>query len=185
MNIILVCGVIGSGKDYFFQKYKREYPEESVVELKFAEPIVRLAENYFDVSLSDKEEYEKWKAIPENRQFLVEIGQSWKKVFGEDVWSNIVYNKINRSYDSVLDLNTTYIVTDFRFPCEIPDNISQKYSNISPYCIKIHFCNFVSERYDNKIGQYTEKMAQWVVSKGFDDGMEWSYEEFISLLKEN
>lgn len=176
MKLILVTGVIGSGKDYFIEQYKRNHPDENVRHIKFAEPIVDLASRMFNVNLADKQVYESWKAVYENRKWLVDIGQNLKKVFGNNIFAK-------RALHRVIDMRGnpnihTCIITDFRFPVEF-----YEFWNNSLRSFEIHFTDFHSERYKIAPEQVSERMAIWLLEQGAKDGQVWSHLDFKKLIE--
>jgi len=173
MKIILVTGVIGSGKDYFVEQYKREHPDERVEHLKFATPIVDLASRMFGLNLHDKETYEAWKAIPENRKWMVDIGQSLKAVFGKNIFAKATLDKVE---DMVWYGVNTVIVSDFRFPIEFQEFYNRDIE------FEIHFTDFKSERYKVAREQVTEGMAIWLLSQGYTNGASWNQFEFKNII---
>lgn len=171
MKVILVCGVIGSGKDYFVKKYRREHPNEIVEEKKFAWPIRQFTGRLVGVNLLNETTYESWKADPKNRQLLVDVGQYMRETFGERVISSSIANQLNSD-------TKTYIVSDFRMPVEFHDFKERGFE------LLVHFCNYFSQRYDSTKNQATEKLAQFLVSKGFLDNQEFTCSEFDKLINE-
>lgn len=169
MKVILVCGVIGSGKDYFVKKYKKDHPEEVVEEKKFAWPIRQFTGKLVGVNLMNEPTYESWKSDPKNRQLLVDVGQYMKEATTEDIWALGVLNQLTE--------DKTYIISDFRFPVE--------YKTIcSKHQATIHFCNYKSARYTINPNQISERMACFLVSKGLEDGQEFTCSEFDKLINE-
>lgn len=169
MKVILVCGVIGSGKDYFVKKYRRENPQEEVQELKFAWPIRQFTGSLVGVNLLNEPTYESWKSDPKNRQMLVDVGQYMKEATTQDIWALGVLHQLSQ--------DKTYIISDFRFPVEFR-TICSKFQAV------IHFCNYKSARYTLNPNQISEKMACFLVDKGFEDNQEFSCEEFKGIIEE-
>jgi hypothetical protein len=169
MKVILVCGVIGSGKDYFVKKYRKDHPEEVVEEKKFAWPIRQFTGNLVGVNLMNETTYESWKADPKNRQLLVDVGQYMKEATTEDIWAVGVLNQLTE--------DKTYIISDFRFPIE--------YRTIcSKHKATIRFCNYKSARYTINPNQISEKLACFLVSKGIPDNQDFTCSDFYKLIKE-
>lgn len=183
-KIILVCGVIKSGKDYYVDEYRLTHPDEVVIELKFSNYLREIVELVLGIDLKDKEVYEKWKSVPENRQILVDLGFSMKKKSGKNIFSSAVYNEINSLLLSITH-NTTFIISDFRFPFEKDlINENDNYLLWLWFDTYVHFCNYKSEQYNGSIDQHTEYMAQWLCSKGYEHNTHWTLEEFNNLIKE-
>ena len=171
MKVILVCGVIGSGKDYFVKKYRKDHPEEVVEEKKFASPIRQFVGKLVGVNLMNETTYESWKADPKNRQLLVDVGQYMRDTFGEKIISSTIINQLKSGVD-------TYIISDFRMPVEFHDFRERGFD------FSVHFCNYKSQRYDATKEQITEKLAQFLVSKGFSDNQDFTCSEFDKLINE-
>ena len=89
MNIILLCGVIGSGKDYYANKYIKDNPDKKVEILRFAEPIRQIAGYVYGFDPSNDVEYADFKE--KNRNFLIDLGQGMKNVMGNDIFAKILY----------------------------------------------------------------------------------------------
>lgn len=169
MKIILVCGVIGSGKDYFVKQYKLDHPHEDVEEKKFAYPIRLFTGKLVGVNLLNETTYESWKADPKNRQLLVDVGQFMKDATSNDIWAVGVLKQLTE--------DKTYIISDFRFPIELR-TICAIHSPI------IHFCNYKSNRYTINPNQISEKMACYLVSRGIQNGQEFNCGEFETIIRE-
>lgn len=173
VKVILVCGVIKSGKDYYCSTYASEHPNERVIHYKFAEPIVSLASIMSGVDLSIPEVYEEWKKVGNNRQILVDIGLYLKSEFGETCLVERVINKIKG-----LSANkpTTILISDLRFVFEA--RLFQKQG----LDVEVHFCNYVSEDYNDTINQPTERMAQLLSKLGIPHNSHWSIDEFMNKI---
>ena len=109
MKITLICGVIGSGKDYTADKIKIS-PFHSI---KFAS-IFRDMERNIDDSLP----YEEWKILPQNRRFLQRQGDLLKEIYGMDFFAQHISRKIDLRSDNGNIKDAHFVISDFRFPCE-------------------------------------------------------------------
>ena len=96
MKIIMVCGVIGSGKDYFLEQYKKEHPDEDVVEIKFAEPLKAIIGNMYSIDISDKDKYEEWKNKPENRLLLQNLAEGIKDNLSQTIFAKKAVDRMNK-----------------------------------------------------------------------------------------
>lgn len=172
MKIILITGVIGSGKDYLAKQYIKDHPQERVKVLKFAQSLRDVTEGMHNLPKGDDAAYEAFKAIPENREFMVVLGQNLKRVYGENFFAIKVAQDIERlQYDY-----DTFIVTDFRCPIE--------FWTLTKICtdIEVMFADYHSYRYTLIPEQETEKMAIWLKEKGFKDRQVFTEYEFMCIL---
>ena len=178
MKIILITGVIGSGKDYFAKQYVEQHPNEKVKLLKFAASLRDVTEGMFGIPKGDEAAYEAFKAIPSNRKFMVDLGQNLKRVYGEDFFAGDVADTIWNDMDCC-DTKDTYIISDFRFPIEFWTLL-----NAFPDKLDITFCNFQSDRYTIAPEQVSEQMAIWLLDKGIEDRENIDVRVFAELIKE-
>ena len=200
VNIICLVGVIGSGKDYFVETYKKEHPKEGVFEIKIGSTLTKIASNIYGVDLSNKELYEKWKYEGNNRIKLITLAESIKLYLGKNIFATQAVRKIAdiiREEESQENNKIiTFIISDSCFPNDIEtvcDTLELFYLNtISAFVIygdgtilldrRIHFCNFKSPRYSIKKDQPREQFPIFLIDQGFADGTEWSYEEFTKVI---
>lgn len=176
MKIILICGVIGSGKDYLAKRYIKDHPQERVKLLKFATSLRDLTEGIYNLPKGDDAAYEAFKAIPENRMFMVRLGENLKRVYGDDFLAFKVIDDIfdnKESYD-------TFIVSDFRFPVEFWS--FYKLFERNTHRITILFADYHSERYTIAPEQVSERMAIWLKEQGLKDRQEIGGREFAELI---
>lgn len=179
MKIIFVCGVIKSGKDYYFEEYKRQHPDEEVIEIKLSNPIREMIEIVDGIDLSDKAVYEQWKSIPENRQKMVDLGAYLKTVKDKLIFAEIaLYNILHCENGE----NKTFIISDFRFPFEL-DPFAHYAYHVDEGDIYVHFCNYKSEGYNSSIDQHTEYMAQWLCRQGYEHNTHWNLDDFLTLIQ--
>ena len=172
MKIILAIGVIGSGKDFYTRKYISENPNERCKELKFALPIREFTGKLVGVNLLDNDIYDTWKKTTENRELLINVGQWLKEATFQSVWVDAICKQFTSDAD-------TFIISDFRFPVEFLTIRNNSFFHE----LKVHLCDFKSYRYAIK-DQISEKLAQWLLSKGFQDGKEWDWQEFTELMND-
>lgn len=178
MKIILITGVIGSGKDYFARQYQEDHPNETVKELKFAASLRDITEGMFDIPKGDESAYEAFKAIPANRQFMVALGQNLKRVYGQGFFAERILDMICSDAYCAAKIDA-YLISDFRFPIEF----STLFSTF-PDKLDITFCDYHSDRYELRPEQVSEQMAIWLLSKGLRDREKISVERFAELMKE-
>jgi tRNA uridine 5-carbamoylmethylation protein Kti12 len=123
MKIIMVCGVIGSGKDYFLEQYKKEHPDEEVVEIKFAEPLKAIISNMYSIDVSDKSKYEEWKNKPENRLLLQNLAEGIKENLSQTIFAKKAVDRMNEyvfsCYNREFIKLPTFIISDFRYKEEL------------------------------------------------------------------
>ena len=178
MRIILLTGVIGSGKDYFAKEYIKKHPNEKVKHLKFAASLRDITEGMFDIPKGDEEEYTKWKGLGDNRQFMVDLGRELKRVYGDDFFAEKIADSIFNDMDTC-DTKDTYLISDFRFRIEFW-TMFQSF----PDKLQIIFCNYKSERYAICPEQVSEQMAIWLLGKGVEDRTELGTGFFAELMRE-
>lgn len=141
-EIILINGKKRSGKDFFAEKlqeelYKNQFTSEIIA---FADPIKDIIAKTFNISDEDLDNFKNDKIkiaaklpkmdgydcyeITDFRKVLQNFGtEAMKTHFGEDVWVNLLRDKVNKS-------NVDYvIVPDFRFLSENISSISIKIEN--------------------------------------------------------
>lgn len=158
MKIILLMGVIGSGKDYYAQQYKAQVNTETVIIKKFATPIVEIANLFSPVNLQDSLIYENWKQSVENRFSLIKLSILLKKYTNQTIFSTMAANDADRTLtESVVNKPITLIYTDCRFVHEVKalKEIAKKHNAT----FSVQFCNYKSERYQLSPAQPTEKLA--------------------------
>ena len=178
MKIILLTGVIGSGKDYWAKQYVEQHPNEKVKLLKFAASLRDITEGLYNLPKGDDEVYTEWKSKPENRKFMVALGANLKRVYGDDFFAKTVADTIWNDMDCC-DTKDTYIISDFRFPIEF-----WTLFNAFPDKLDITFCNFQSDRYTIAPEQVSEQMAIWLLDKGIEDRENIDVRVFAELIKE-
>lgn len=175
MKVILVAGVIGSGKDHFADEYIKSHPEEDVKVIRFAEPLREIIEDMYGV-VGDLA-YTQWKSVPANRKFMVDLAHAIKKSFGEDFFVRNLIEKYN--LELAVWFPTTFIIPDFRFPYEITSLIRR--TLLSDNWVSVVFCNFHSHRYEIREDQESERMAIWLKDK-LNDGDTIIGGDFLKLI---
>ena len=153
-NVILINGPARSGKDTIAKYMKEELNKREInVEiLSFAEPLKQIIADTFDISLTTLEYYKNnadnisIECIKENRndfqvlevtnfrRILQRFGtEGMKPVFGNNVWANLVVQKIKQSNAEV------FIIPDFRFQIEADTILKLENEDIAHcYFISIH-----------------------------------------------
>ena len=151
MEIILICGVIGSGKDYVANFVQVPINHK----MKFAKILRGMADNIAGSTL-----YEDWKKEPKNRLFLQKMGDLLKEVYGIDFFAQQVSRDIRCTYDESKKYH--FIISDFRFPYEY-ETIKKNFPSAK---IGIYLADYHSERYDANNDHCSEKMAQKLLKNG-------------------
>lgn len=159
MKIILTIGVIGSGKDYYADRYIHEHPSEKVILRKFATPLKVLVNAIVEKDLLNPAIYEAWKLHLPNREKLVALSTCMKSIFGNRIITNAAIEMLKadlKVYSNIGD-NLTFIYTDCRFAHEIEAiaELASQY-NIE---LKVVLCNYKSDRYQIIPSHPTEKLA--------------------------
>lgn len=173
MKITLLTGVIGSGKDFYAEEYTRLNPTEKIKHLHFAGTLRDITEGMFNIPKGDDKAYTEWKSIPDNRKFMVDLGQNLKRVYGENFFAIKVAQEIERlqsDYD-------TFIVSDFRFPVEFWAIWAGFRFNT-----EVVFCNYKSPRYEIRPEQVSEQMAIWLLKNGFKERQAMIANEFAKVM---
>lgn len=190
VNIIYLVGVIGSGKDYFVETYKKKHPKEEVFEIKIGSTLTKIASYIYGVDLSNKELYEEWKYEESNRVKLVKLSESIKYYLGNNIFvKNAVDNIINKLIVNDKSKKTlTFIISDSCFPSDISfiyKEIDSCYHHYrSDYTVDhiVHFCNYKSPKYCLKEDQPREKFPIFLINEGFKDNTEWLYSDFEKII---
>lgn len=153
MKITLICGVIGSGKDYTAGKIKIS----PFHRLKFASILRDMARN-----IDDWLPYEEWKILPQNRLFLQRQGDLLKEIYGMDFFAQHISRKIDLWSDNGNIKDAHFVISDFRFPYEY-ETIKKNFPKAE---IQIYLVDYHSERYDANNDHCSEKMAQKLLKSG-------------------
>lgn len=153
MKITLICGVIGSGKDYIADKIKIS----PFHKLKFASLLRDMARN-----IDDCLPYEEWKLDPKNRLFLQRQGDLLKEIYGEDFFAQHISDRIFALSSKSNAKGIQFVISDFRFPYEY-ETIKKNFPHAE---IQIYLADYHSERYDANNDHCSEKMAQKLLKSG-------------------
>ena len=148
-KVILVCGVIGSGKDYYAQQYIIDNPDERVGIYKLSNKLKDLVELEF----GKIDDYEAFKL--KNREWLQNKADEMKKIYGDTYFAKECFRSIR------FDDYDTIIITDFRFFYELKffNEASELFRDFDVYWT---LCDYHSERYYDKNTHNSEKMAQFI-----------------------
>ena len=166
----MLCGVIGSGKDFYSHEYARNHPNERVEIIRFATPLRNICAKLYNFDANDEVAYEKFKA--ENRKIMVDLGQAMKDEMGLDIFAVAAGEKMWPRFKE----NITFIIPDFRFPVEFGTMMDFFVPNVV-------FCNYHSDRYEINPEQVTEQMAIWLVEQGYQHGQVFSALEFEKIMQ--
>lgn len=182
MKIILISGVIGSGKDFFVEKYRLSRPGEKIMHLKFASGLVKIASETFGVDLSDSHNYDKWKLTGKNRTFLINLGCALKRHVDIAIFPKMVINEIKAGMEDGYD---TFVISDFRFPVEYftIKNFVEGTSG-DRRALEVYTTDFKSYRYEIRHEQSSERMAIMLRSRGAYDGMNWDLDKLEDIMFE-
>lgn len=113
VKIILLNGVAGSGKDYYYSSYKKEFNDlEYITRFAFADAIKEMMLEFFEWDGKNKEGI--W------RTRMQAIGNFFRSI-DKDVWVNYLYYQITHFIDINDDdnKNITIFITDNRFDNEV------------------------------------------------------------------
>lgn len=184
-RVRLICGVIGSGKDYAVNRFFNSLPNidcpRHTHHIKFAAPMTKLASKIYKVNFSTEEKYNSWKSIPENREKLVNLAESMKELYGWDFWIKQTIKEMKSLLEqSVIDMTCpVFAISDFRFPFE--------YEVIKQFCkehklyLDIEFVNFQSDRYSIRKDHPGEQLAIYLIEHDYKPYI-WTTQEFDKIL---
>lgn len=120
--LIGLIGLKGSGKDTLVNSLSAKYGEKKIINLKYANGLKKMLEDYFDIP---KEIYEH-PTIKEARivhgtrftvrQLMIKIGSFFREI-NPNFWVNYTMNQYNALKE--LYPNAIIIITDCRYPNEI------------------------------------------------------------------
>ena len=153
MKITLICGVIGSGKDYIAENMRISQYHK----FKFAKLLRDMARN-----INNSMPYDEWKILPKNRQFLQREGDLLKEIYGEEFFAQHISRKIGLWSDNGNIKDAHFVISDFRFPYEY-ETIKKNFPKAE---IQIYLADYHSERYDANNDHCSEKMAQKLLKSG-------------------
>lgn len=159
MKIILLMGVIGSGKDYYAEQYITQHPKEVVLIRKFATPLKLLVNATVSENLLDLETYEQWKLHLPNREKLVKLAIELKDLFHKRILTQATINLLKQDLEDFdyWQPNLTIIFTDCRLLHEIEE--IHKLAEDLQASFEIILCNYKSTRYQIIPFHPTEKFA--------------------------
>lgn len=154
MKITLICGVIGSGKDYTANQLQIDNWNR----LKFADILHNMA--FFIIPY--RMPYDEWKILPKNRLFLQRQGDLLKEIYGEDFFAQWISEEIIKNCENEDIESKDFVISDFRFPYEY-ETIKKNFPKAE---IQIYLADYHSERYDANNDHCSEKMAQKLLKSG-------------------
>jgi hypothetical protein len=160
-QIVGFCGVIGSGKDYKAESYKKN----GYIHVNFADPLKEIIFKTLKINnIKDHNKYEMFKDNywnPITKVFpsftgrdILQLGNICRQILHEDIW-------VDAWEKSVKDLDKV-VVSDIRYP-----NEAKKIISLGG---EIYFCNYKSMKYNSKTKFESEKMSQELLNKNFSDG---------------
>lgn len=190
-TVILISGKKRAGKDTVAQMIVEQLEGAySVSRLSFAEPMKEILANTFDVKLGDLEDYknkpkdypivvmhlelvESFELSTDFRKILQRFGtEAMKKQFGDDVWSELLYKKINSDIT---------VVSDWRFKSEL--KFLKKQPDVKVITVRV-----------NRVGQVvhdehiSEKDLDGVrtdyILNNEDGNLDWLEEQVYEMLLE-
>ena len=195
-KLILITGVIGSGKDYLAQSLKAQYEHRGyfVRTVAFADIVKEFIAIYEGIPILDKTFYDNWKKNPLNRERLIRTAYSMKLVFGKEM----IAHKTAKTIEELLFTDQRQekvltIVTDLRFWYEFHPVISKWQEIKDAYAFntaidctfyepQIFLKNFKSERYLIKDSP-SEAFPQWIIKTYPKDDTLFTLSAFKSLIK--
>lgn len=161
-------GVVGSGKGYNCHKLIKE---ENYIQLDFADCLRDMAWKMLNWKPTTPQEYDDFKKGKvyignygkiNGRIFLQKLGSMMREI-DKDFW--VKEWLIN--LDKIVSMGYTKIcISDVRYNNELEALKSLKWKSD----VKINFCDYHSERYDNTLEHESEKLAQEYLRNGFKDG---------------
>ena len=198
-NIIIITGLIGSGKTTLTNELVKKYSTIGEVNvLKFADNARKLLEVIFNIDLSNEIDYELWKT--NNRQYLINLGQGAKKLFGEYFWVDLLCKEIDTIYckyasnslREVCEPGThTIIIPDLRFQEEVIGlfnylkELSIGNDLFTTNDVKIMFTDYHSERYSSENdSKASEALPLFLRGKGLKHLDILSFSKFLDITEE-
>ena len=170
MKIILICGVVGAGKDTFANEML--IYEDNCKIMRLAKPLRTICCDIYKFDNSE-EGYTEWKS--QNRGKMVDMAQAMKKTMGKHIFAQ---GLINNLYDKKIDADII-LVPDFRDPVEFTCFLD--YFELKD--IEVVFTNYKSDRYEIR-DDPDEKMAQFLIKKGLKHREGILAEDFLFLMEE-
>lgn len=168
LEIKCFVGVMGSGKDFQCQKL---IEEEGYIKLAFADCLRDMVWKMLDWKPATNEEYDLFKkglySVPRygklnGRLLLQRIGETMRQI-DPDFWVKQMQKNIETAISSGY---SKICISDARYVNEL--RLLQSYSWKA--IVDIRFCDYHSDRYDDKNKHESELLAQRLLSLGFEDG---------------
>jgi len=176
IEIVGLLGVIGSGKSH----RARNLCDEGFIELTLADEVKNLAHDLLNINIPKHKltvfkDKGKISVVGDNilnnldvRQFYINVGQKLKlHLNNQNIWIDKLIEKIKVK---VSEGHDKIVISDIRFQNELSSLVKL---DIPQHNLKIRliFCNFKSSRY-RILDSDSEKLAQSLIDKGFQDGQE-------------
>lgn len=158
-------GVAGSGKDYCAKLWEATH-------LKFADLIVHMTSDIYQMNLKDPSVYEEFKK--DKRFVLQNLGESLKKRISPFIFVEHTAGQVVRCVDASKK-DQVFVISDCRYPGEIKGLRDILYSMPvleaeEGFEILYYFTDFHSERYNPNLEHKSEKFAQFLIKKGVTTG---------------
>ena len=171
-EIVAFIGRAGSGKDYQCNLLK----EKGFVKLAFADALRDIAFSSFDIPYEfGMQRYEEMKAkedcikvVTEDslhklnfRQFLEYLGTQGIRKYDNDFWCRALIKTLtDKQYKKVC-------ISDMRFINEYL--YVKKFAEENGYGLKLIFCNYRSDRYQDNNNHDSAKLANYFATHGYQD----------------
>jgi hypothetical protein len=177
-DLIGFAGVIGSGKDYNASRLEGLH----FTRVDFADAVRETLWLILGWKPKNQAEYEEFKttvvsfrlkfSLPKlltGRELLINIGDGFRKNYGENYWVDIAERKIKLA----ISAGKKIVVSDVRYSNEV--------KMLTDLGGKVFFANYKSERYNSTYKSDSEYMSQALLAKGFGDMDEIRYEDVRGL----
>jgi len=173
MEIILLLGVIGSGKTHTANRIISENPQNEYEIINFADALKDIASDILDADMFEEEnKCTGWFRTEEDyftgRQFLQRLGASVREHIGERTWIKVWGEKVKKAINS----RKSVICADCRYVNEVDGAKAIFASGFIDTTLKTIFCDYESFRYDATNTHESEKLAQYIKGCGLKDGQE-------------
>lgn len=154
IDVILLFGVIGSGKTFQQNKYK----DLGYVGMEFAEPLKQMASD-----ITGKDAFSETFKDPAGRALLQKLGSSVRSI-DKNFFANALSEKVKN-----LPPNATVVISDTRYVNEIAALLYLRHNSVvrAKGGIRISgiLCNYKSDRYDANNSHESEALAQTMLRK--------------------
>lgn len=163
----LVCyiGVMGSGKSFRTKKMCQE--NQDFVEINVADTLRNVVWKMIGWKPPTEERYELFKestfissTLPSvkftGRDILQRLGTDGIRSIEPDFWINAWKNTV---YDTIYLKGKSVVCSDVRFVNEVYAALELENKNIQ---VEFVFCDYQSDRYDQKSKHDSERLAQWL-----------------------